>query len=38
MRRFMAMVREEGAALFRSTERAVRAMAAVNAVARSLAH
>jgi len=35
---FMAMVRKEGAALFRSTERAVRAMAAVNAVARSLAH
>jgi acetate---CoA ligase (ADP-forming) len=35
---FMAMVRNEGAALFRSTERAVRAMAAVNAVARSLAH
>ena len=35
---FMAMVRKEGAALFRSTERAVRAMAAVDAVARSLAH
>jgi acetate---CoA ligase (ADP-forming) len=35
---FMAMVRAEGAALFRSTERAVRAMAAVDAVARSLAH
>ena len=35
---FMAMVRGEGAALFRSTERAVRAMAAVDAVARSLAH
>jgi acyl-CoA synthetase (NDP forming) len=35
---FMTMVRQEGAALFRSTERAVRAMAAVNAVARSLAH
>jgi acyl-CoA synthetase (NDP forming) len=33
---FMAMVRAEGAALFRSTERAVRAMAAVNAVARGL--
>jgi acyl-CoA synthetase (NDP forming) len=33
---FMAMVRKEGAALFRSTERAVRAMAAVNAVARAL--
>jgi acyl-CoA synthetase (NDP forming) len=34
---FMAMVRREGAALFRSTERAVRAIAAVNAVARALA-
>jgi acyl-CoA synthetase (NDP forming) len=34
---FMAMVRSEGAALFRSTERAVRAMAAVTAVARNLA-
>jgi acyl-CoA synthetase (NDP forming) len=34
---FMAMVRREGAALFRSTERAARAMAAVNAVARALA-
>ncbi len=35
---FMAMVRKEGAALFRSTERAVRAIAAVDAVARSPAH
>jgi acyl-CoA synthetase (NDP forming) len=35
--RFMGLVRKDGAALFRSTERAVRAMAAVNAVARSLA-
>ena len=35
--RFTAMVRQEGAALFRSTERAVRAMAAVDAVARRLA-
>ena len=34
---FMAMVRREGAALFRSTERAVRAMAAVNEVAARLA-
>jgi acyl-CoA synthetase (NDP forming) len=34
---FMAMVRSEGAALFRSTERAVRAMAAVNAVAGAVA-
>jgi acyl-CoA synthetase (NDP forming) len=34
---FTRMVREEGAALFRSTERAVRAMAAVNAVSRALA-
>jgi acetate---CoA ligase (ADP-forming) len=35
---FMAMVRADGVALFRSTERAVRAMAAVNAVAGALAH
>jgi acyl-CoA synthetase (NDP forming) len=35
--RFMELVRAEGAALFRSTERAVRAMAAVNEVARRLA-
>jgi acetate---CoA ligase (ADP-forming) len=34
---FMGLARAEGAALFRSTERAVRAMAAVNAVASSLA-
>jgi acyl-CoA synthetase (NDP forming) len=34
---FMGLARKEGAALFRSTERAVRAMAAVNAVARQLA-
>src|SRR4029453_11467752 len=34
---FMRLVRQQGAALFRSTERAVRAMAAVNEVARSLA-
>ncbi len=34
---FMALVRREGAALFRSTERAVQAMAAVNGVARMLA-
>jgi acetate---CoA ligase (ADP-forming) len=33
----MAMMRAEGAALFRSTERAVRAMAAVNEIARNLA-
>jgi acyl-CoA synthetase (NDP forming) len=33
---FMTLVHKDGAALFRSTERAVRAMAAVNAVARSL--
>jgi len=33
----MELVRAEGAALFRSTERAVRAMAAVSAVARSIA-
>ena len=33
----MALVREAGAVLFRSTERAVRAMAAVNAVAGRLA-
>jgi acyl-CoA synthetase (NDP forming) len=33
----MRLVRAEGAALLRSTERAVRAMAAVNAVAQSLA-
>jgi acyl-CoA synthetase (NDP forming) len=35
---FMAMVRAGGVALFRSTERAVRAMAAVNAVAGALGH
>jgi acyl-CoA synthetase (NDP forming) len=34
---FMGKVRQEGAALFRSTERAARAMAAVSAVARALA-
>ncbi len=34
---FMALARAEGAALFRSTERAVRAMAAVNEVARAVA-
>jgi acyl-CoA synthetase (NDP forming) len=34
---FMGRVRQEGAALFRSTERAVRAMAAVNEVARTIA-
>src|SRR5690606_15574231 len=34
---FMTMVRAEGAALFRSTERAVRAMATVSGVARTLA-
>ena len=34
---FMRMVRHEGVALFRSTERAVRAMAAVNEIARTLA-
>jgi acyl-CoA synthetase (NDP forming) len=34
---FMALARAEGAALFRSTERAVRAMAAVNEVARTVA-
>jgi acyl-CoA synthetase (NDP forming) len=34
---FMTMVRDEGAALFRSTERAARAMAAVNEVARNIA-
>jgi acyl-CoA synthetase (NDP forming) len=34
---FMGQVRQEGAALFRSTERAVRAMAAVNEVARNIA-
>jgi acyl-CoA synthetase (NDP forming) len=34
---FMRLVRTEGAALFRSTERAVRAMAAVNEVARNIA-
>jgi acyl-CoA synthetase (NDP forming) len=33
---FMAMVHQEGAALFRSTERAVRAMAVVNEVARNI--
>jgi acetate---CoA ligase (ADP-forming) len=34
---FTGLARAEGAALFRSTERAVRAMAAVNAVARAVA-
>jgi len=34
---FMGLARAEGAALFRSTERAVRATTAVNAVARALA-
>ncbi len=34
---FMGWCAHEGVALFRSTERAVRAMAAVNAVARTLA-
>ena len=34
---FMGLARAEGAALFRSTERAVRAMTAVDAVARALA-
>lgn len=34
---FMGLARTEGAALFRSTERAVRAMAVVNAVAGTLA-
>jgi acyl-CoA synthetase (NDP forming) len=35
---FMRLVRQDGAALFRSTERAVRAMAAVDAVAGSVGH